>query len=158
FVGHRRRPRPRPGVRRSGRPRAGSDPCRGGDRRLAPPDPLRRRAARVGVAATTPRSTDAGQTPSSAAAAPTSLAGRSVDGVGGLGSATLAPGVEKARFVRSMFDTIAARYDLMNRLMTGGQDEGWRRLAADAVFPETVRRAVDIGAGTGDLSLALARS
>src|SRR5437764_543155 len=56
-----------------------------------------------------------------------------------------------------MFDAIAARYDLMNRLMTGGRDRAWRRLAADAVFPEIIRRAVDIGAGTGDLSLALAR-
>ena len=63
----------------------------------------------------------------------------------------------KARFVRGMFDSIATRYDLMNRLMTGGQDERWRRLAADAVHPETVRVALDVGAGTGDLSLALAR-
>ncbi len=57
-----------------------------------------------------------------------------------------------------MFDSIAARYDLMNRLMTGGQDEGWRRLAADAIYPETVRVALDVGAGTGDLSFALARA
>ena len=66
-------------------------------------------------------------------------------------------GAEKARFVRSMFDAIARRYDLMNRLMTGGRDEAWRRLAADAVFPEAVDVALDVGAGTGDLSFALAR-
>jgi ubiquinone/menaquinone biosynthesis methyltransferase len=64
---------------------------------------------------------------------------------------------DKARFVRTMFDSIAARYDLMNRLMTGGRDEAWRRLAADAVYPETVGVALDVGAGTGDLSFALAR-
>jgi peptidoglycan pentaglycine glycine transferase (the first glycine) len=64
---------------------------------------------------------------------------------------------DKAHFVRGMFDSIASRYDLMNRLMTGWQDERWRRLAADAVYPETVSVALDVGAGTGDLSLALAR-
>lgn len=63
----------------------------------------------------------------------------------------------KAHFVRGMFDSIAGRYDLMNRLMTGWQDERWRALAADAVYPETVKVALDIGAGTGDLSLAVAR-
>jgi ubiquinone/menaquinone biosynthesis methyltransferase len=65
-------------------------------------------------------------------------------------------GAAKARFVRAMFDAIAQRYDLMNRLMTGWQDERWRRLAADAVHPETVRVALDVGAGTGDLAFALA--
>ena len=63
---------------------------------------------------------------------------------------------DKARFVRGMFDAIASRYDLMNRLMTAGQDERWRRLAADAVHPEAIGVALDLGAGTGDLSLALA--
>ncbi|HEU5317949.1 MAG TPA: ubiquinone/menaquinone biosynthesis methyltransferase [Chloroflexota bacterium] len=64
---------------------------------------------------------------------------------------------EKARFVRGMFDAIAARYDVMNRLMTGGQDERWRALAAEAVLPEAVEVVLDIGAGTGDLALAVAR-
>ncbi len=68
-----------------------------------------------------------------------------------------AAGPDKARFVRAMFDAIAARYDLMNRLMTGGRDEAWRRLAAGATRPEAVRVAIDVGAGTGDLSFALAR-
>ncbi|MDQ3700337.1 MAG: ubiquinone/menaquinone biosynthesis methyltransferase [Chloroflexota bacterium] len=71
---------------------------------------------------------------------------------------TTLSGSEKARFVRSMFDAIARRYDLMNRLMTGGRDEAWRRQAVDAVFPEAVRVAIDLGAGTGDLSFALARA
>ncbi|MBI3974536.1 MAG: ubiquinone/menaquinone biosynthesis methyltransferase [Chloroflexi bacterium] len=70
---------------------------------------------------------------------------------------TATPAAEKARFVRSMFDAIAGRYDLMNRLMTGGRDAAWRRLTADAVFPETVTRVLDAGAGTGDLSFAVAR-
>lgn len=71
---------------------------------------------------------------------------------------TTLTGLEKARFVRSMFDAIARRYDLMNRLMTGGRDGAWRRQAVDAVYPEAVRVAIDLGAGTGDLSFALARA
>jgi len=71
--------------------------------------------------------------------------------------AALPPSADKARFVRTMFDSIAARYDLMNRLMTGGQDERWRRLTADAIHPETVGVVLDVGAGTGDLSFAVAR-
>jgi len=61
-------------------------------------------------------------------------------------------GQEKARYVQDIFTRIAPRYDLMNRLMTGGQDIRWRR--------EVVRRAglqpgaslLDLGAGTGDLA------
>src|SRR5688500_17376204 len=63
----------------------------------------------------------------------------------------------KPEFVQRMFDSIARRYDLMNRLMTGGQDERWRRMTADAALPETVSVALDLGAGTGDLAFALAR-
>ena len=75
----------------------------------------------------------------------------------GPADAALPSDAAKPRFVRGMFDGIARRYDLMNRLMTGGQDERWRRIAADAVLPESVGVALDLGAGTGDLSFALAR-
>lgn len=74
------------------------------------------------------------------------------------GAVTTLSGPDKARFVRAMFDAIARRYDLINRLMTGGRDGAWRRRAVDAVYPEAVRVAVDLGAGTGDLSFALARA
>jgi demethylmenaquinone methyltransferase / 2-methoxy-6-polyprenyl-1,4-benzoquinol methylase len=61
-------------------------------------------------------------------------------------------GAERAHYVQHMFSRIAGRYDLMNRLMTAGQDRTWRR--------EVIRRAalppqgdlLDLGAGTGDLS------
>jgi ubiquinone/menaquinone biosynthesis methyltransferase len=72
-------------------------------------------------------------------------------------SQALPPRAEKARFVRGMFDAIASRYDVMNRLMTGGQDERWRALAAEAIRPQSVGVVLDVGAGTGDLSLAVAR-
>lgn len=58
----------------------------------------------------------------------------------------------KGAYVQGMFNRIAPRYDLMNRLMTAGQDLRWRR--------EVIRRAqlgqnahlLDLGAGTGDLA------
>jgi demethylmenaquinone methyltransferase / 2-methoxy-6-polyprenyl-1,4-benzoquinol methylase len=61
-------------------------------------------------------------------------------------------GSERARYVQNAFSRIAHRYDLMNRLMTGGQDVRWRQ--------EVIRRAglapgayvLDLGAGTGDLA------
>ncbi|MFQ5628428.1 MAG: ubiquinone/menaquinone biosynthesis methyltransferase [bacterium] len=65
---------------------------------------------------------------------------------------------EKANYVREMFDRISSRYDLMNRVMTGGQDMKWRRLAIEkADLPEN-GRLLDIACGTGDLAyLALVK-
>jgi demethylmenaquinone methyltransferase / 2-methoxy-6-polyprenyl-1,4-benzoquinol methylase len=61
---------------------------------------------------------------------------------------TLAPDA-----VRGMFDRIAPVYDVMNRVMTGGLDVRWRRLAARAVvLPGD--RVLDAACGTGDLALA----
>jgi demethylmenaquinone methyltransferase/2-methoxy-6-polyprenyl-1,4-benzoquinol methylase len=61
------------------------------------------------------------------------------------------------RSIRAMFGDIAAHYDLLNRLMTFGQDTRWRRHAAALLEPNAGRRYLDIGAGTGDLALELAR-
>lgn len=60
---------------------------------------------------------------------------------------------DRAAYVRTMFSEISPRYDLMNRLMTVGQDQGWRRRAARAIVRpgDTV---LDAGTGTGDLALA----
>src|SRR4051794_6990171 len=56
-----------------------------------------------------------------------------------------------------MFGRIAARYDLMNTLMTGGRDRAWRRQTALAALgPDRTARAVlDVGAGTGKLAEAI---
>jgi demethylmenaquinone methyltransferase/2-methoxy-6-polyprenyl-1,4-benzoquinol methylase len=62
-----------------------------------------------------------------------------------------------AREVRAMFDRIAPRYDLMNRLMSGGLDRRWRRLAAAAADVSLGSRALDVCTGTGDLAFELAR-
>lgn len=66
------------------------------------------------------------------------------------------PGRTKSERVRSMFARIVPRYDLMNALMTGGMDRGWRRAAVRVAQPAG-GQALDVGAGTGDLSIALAR-
>jgi demethylmenaquinone methyltransferase/2-methoxy-6-polyprenyl-1,4-benzoquinol methylase len=63
----------------------------------------------------------------------------------------------KRRFVQSMFDRIAPRYDLMNRLLTFGLDQRWRRLALDAVAAGPGDLVVDLACGTGDLAELAAR-
>ena len=62
-------------------------------------------------------------------------------------------GADRARFVQAMFGRIAGRYDLMNRLMTGGQDRRWRRLVLDRAQLPPGGRLLDLGTGTGDLAL-----
>lgn len=67
-------------------------------------------------------------------------------------------GEEKARAVRGMFDTIAGRYDLVNRVMTFGLDVGWRRrTVAELRLPGSALVA-DLACGTGDLCNELRRS
>ena len=63
---------------------------------------------------------------------------------------------DKRVAVEAMFDRIAHRYDLMNRLMTFGIDRAWRRetIASLALGPRTL--LVDLGCGTGDLALEAA--
>ncbi len=51
-----------------------------------------------------------------------------------------------------MFDRIAARYDLLNRLMTGGLDRFWRRRTVAAAGVSAGDRVLDLACGTGDLS------
>ena len=59
--------------------------------------------------------------------------------------------------VRSMFDRIAPVYDVMNRLMTAGLDQRWRRLAVQAVVSPG-DRVLDGCCGTGDLAVAAVRA
>ena len=71
----------------------------------------------------------------------------------GHASGALKPGPE----VREMFGRIVGRYDLMNRLMTGGRDVAWRNLAVRAAlsgYPCGTARVVDVATGTGELALA----
>ncbi len=66
-------------------------------------------------------------------------------------------GVERGRYVRAMFTRIAGRYDVMNRLMTFGQDGGWRRRVIQLAQLPPHGLALDLGAGTGDLALEARR-
>lgn len=56
-----------------------------------------------------------------------------------------------------MFDRIAPRYDLMNRLLTFGLDQRWRRIALSAVAVGRGDLVVDLACGTGDLAELAAR-
>jgi demethylmenaquinone methyltransferase/2-methoxy-6-polyprenyl-1,4-benzoquinol methylase len=64
----------------------------------------------------------------------------------------LPEGEEKTARVRSMFDAIAPRYDLVNRLMTFGLDQAWRRSTITALALPAGSLLLDVACGTGDLS------
>jgi demethylmenaquinone methyltransferase/2-methoxy-6-polyprenyl-1,4-benzoquinol methylase len=66
-------------------------------------------------------------------------------------TAPLPQGEEKQRAVRSMFDAIAPRYDLVNRIMTFRMDVRWRRRAVRALALPSASTVVDLACGTGDL-------
>src|SRR4030067_265884 len=61
-------------------------------------------------------------------------------------------GEERAVYVRRMFGRIAGRYDLLNRLMTAGQDRRWLREVVRRARPLPGERVLDLGCGTGDLA------
>ena len=63
----------------------------------------------------------------------------------------LPEGDEKAAAVRAMFDTIAPRYDLVNRIMTFRLDVGWRRRAIGALDLGSRSIVLDLACGTGDM-------
>jgi demethylmenaquinone methyltransferase/2-methoxy-6-polyprenyl-1,4-benzoquinol methylase len=71
-------------------------------------------------------------------------------------AAPLPQGDEKQRAVRSMFDAIAPRYDLVNRIMTFRMDVGWRRKAVRSLALPSAATVVDLACGTGDLCRELA--
>lgn len=69
----------------------------------------------------------------------------------------LPQGDEKVRAVIAMFDAIAPRYDLVNRIMTMGLDVGWRRRTVASLGLAGGAQVVDLACGTGDLCIALRR-
>ena len=69
----------------------------------------------------------------------------------------LPQGEEKARVVRTMFDRVAKRYDLVNRVMTFGLDVGWRRRTVEELRLPAGAQVLDLACGTGDLCIELER-
>ncbi len=70
---------------------------------------------------------------------------------------SIPPIEEKRGYIQSLFSRIAARYDLMNRIISLGQDVLWRRRVVELLSPRQGQLYLDIGAGTGDLSRQILR-
>ena len=62
----------------------------------------------------------------------------------------------KRQYVRSLFATIADRYDLITRLLSYGQDRRWKRRLVSMAAPAPGVSALDLATGTGDIAFALA--
>ena len=60
--------------------------------------------------------------------------------------------MSKGPGVRKMFDAIAGRYDVMNRVMTMGQDQKWRRFVVDRAGDPGDGWMLDLATGTGDIA------
>lgn len=60
--------------------------------------------------------------------------------------------------VRAMFAGIARRYDLLNRIISGGRDQAWRRRTVKMAQLKGTESVLDVCCGTGDLALMFARN
>jgi len=67
------------------------------------------------------------------------------------------PSGKSTAAVRALFTVVARRYDFLNRLMSLGQDQRWRRAAVRRLKPPDQGWLLDAGTGTGDLATALKR-
>lgn len=66
-------------------------------------------------------------------------------------------GSSKRERVEEMFDSIASRYDLLNRVLSAGIDKNWRRKAINELKDIQPERILDIATGTADLALEAMR-
>ena len=64
---------------------------------------------------------------------------------------------EKTRRVRSVFERVAARYDLMNDFMSGGLHRVWKDAFVNRVKPRPGERILDMAGGTGDIAFRMAK-
>ncbi len=62
----------------------------------------------------------------------------------------------KRQYVRSLFATIADRYDLITVVLSYGQDRRWKRRLIDLASIEPGQRALDLATGTGDIAFSAA--
>ena len=63
----------------------------------------------------------------------------------------------KKPHIEQMFDSIAPRYDLLNRILSGGIDQQWRKIVIREVLENDPERVLDIATGTADLAIQAAR-
>ena len=70
----------------------------------------------------------------------------------------LPQGEAKAKVVQNMFDAIAPRYDLVNRIMTFRLDTRWRKIAVRKLALSKGARVLDLASGTGDLCINLRKA
>lgn len=68
-----------------------------------------------------------------------------------------APAQHAGADVAAMFDSIAPRYDVVNRVLSFRQDRAWRKRLVRSLAADAPCRVLDVAAGTGDVLLALAR-
>lgn len=68
---------------------------------------------------------------------------------------SLPQGEAKQQAIREMFDTIASRYDFVNRVMTFRLDTKWRKIAIEALQLSAPSRVLDLASGTGDLCISI---
>ncbi len=61
------------------------------------------------------------------------------------------------QYVRSLFDSIAYRYDLLNHVLSGGIDFYWRRRAVEHLEDLQPKRILDVATGTADFAIATLR-
>lgn len=61
-------------------------------------------------------------------------------------------GKDRSQYVQGMFDRIAERYNIMNRIMTGGQDMKWRRFVVEQAQLPDNGTLLDLATGTGDIA------
>ena len=64
----------------------------------------------------------------------------------------------KAEAVEKMFDAVAPRYDLLNRVLSAGIDRYWRTRAVRLLDDEQPRRVLDVATGTADLAIKIERT
>ncbi len=67
------------------------------------------------------------------------------------------PAGEKAKRVARVFDSVAARYDIMNDVMSGGLHRIWKAMTISQANVRAGQKVLDVASGTGDLALAFAK-
>jgi demethylmenaquinone methyltransferase/2-methoxy-6-polyprenyl-1,4-benzoquinol methylase len=65
---------------------------------------------------------------------------------------------DKQRRVRGVFDSVAARYDVMNDLMSGGLHRLWKREMVASLAPKAGQHILDVAGGTGDIAFRIRKA